>query len=141
MISDSTCPCIPSIALVITANFLSHFLDLVSLVFAGALLGCAAGLVADEAIQGASRVILPLTAGGFIYVALVGVVPTLVHDDDEDEEEADVDSSDSSAKTAGAGAACKSKSKDKRVLVWQFVFEAVAMMAGVGLMVVITWFE
>jgi len=42
------------------------------------LLGVFAGLLAADTFTAASTVILPLTAGGFIYVALVSVLPDLL---------------------------------------------------------------
>jgi zinc transporter 7 len=44
----------------------------------GALLGVFAGLAAADTFTAASTVILPLTAGGFIYVGLVSVLPDLL---------------------------------------------------------------
>ena len=43
----------------------------------GALIGTVVGLLADEA-QGSTQWVLPLTAGGFIYIALVSVFPSLL---------------------------------------------------------------
>lgn len=47
----------------------------------GALLGCFVSLLAegsDEAVSGFSSWILPFTAGGFIYIATVSIIPELL---------------------------------------------------------------
>lgn len=47
----------------------------------GALLGTFVGLVAESAGSGTATLwILPFTAGGFIYIALVSVLPELLED-------------------------------------------------------------
>ena len=50
----------------------------------GAFLGCVAGLMLGGEAQGAvpTHVILSFTAGGFIYISLVNIVPGLVESND-----------------------------------------------------------
>jgi len=44
----------------------------------GALTGCLVSLVLGGAVDAASKLILPFTAGGFIYIATVSVIPELL---------------------------------------------------------------
>lgn len=44
----------------------------------GALTGCAMSLMADGIGEAATAWILPFTAGGFIYIATVSVIPELL---------------------------------------------------------------
>merc|ERR1719228_526862 len=44
----------------------------------GALTGCVFSLVLGGAVDAASKLILPFTAGGFIYIATVSVIPELL---------------------------------------------------------------
>ena len=73
----------------------------------GAITGCAVSLILGGATDAASKVALPFTAGGFIYIATVHVIPELLE-----------------------GASFK-----------QSVLEIMAMLAGVGMMVIIAQYE
>ena len=74
----------------------------------GALTGCVASLLAQgDSLSGSSSFILPFTAGGFIYIATVSVIPELLE-----------------------GSSLK-----------QTVMEVVAMLLGVGMMVIIAQYE
>ena len=44
----------------------------------GALTGCLVSLFLGGAVEAASKLILPFTAGGFIYIATVSVIPELL---------------------------------------------------------------
>merc|ERR1719153_1450929 len=44
----------------------------------GALTGCVVSLVLGGAVDAASKLILPFTVGGFIYIATVSVIPELL---------------------------------------------------------------
>jgi len=44
----------------------------------GALTGCLVSLVLGGAVEGAASITLPFTAGGFIYIATVSVIPELL---------------------------------------------------------------
>lgn len=44
----------------------------------GALMGTGCGLLAESFFASASQIILPFTAGGFIYIATVSVLPELL---------------------------------------------------------------
>ena len=46
----------------------------------GALIGTAAGLLAEGVAMSSTNWILPFTAGGFIYIATVSVIPELLED-------------------------------------------------------------
>ena len=46
----------------------------------GALAGCACGLLAEGIGSSATVWVLPFTAGGFIYIATVSVIPELLED-------------------------------------------------------------
>jgi len=46
----------------------------------GALLGTVCSLLAEGIGNAATAWILPFTAGGFIYIATVSVIPELLHD-------------------------------------------------------------
>jgi len=46
----------------------------------GALLGTVCSLLAEGIGNAATTWILPFTAGGFIYIATVSVIPELLHD-------------------------------------------------------------
>lgn len=73
-------------------------------------LGTALSLLAQNATEFAATTwILPFTAGGFIYIALVSVIPELL-----DEEKPSI---------------------------WQTFLQITAMLAGVGMMVLIAEFE
>ena len=48
----------------------------------GALAGTICGLLAENIGNAASSGILPFTAGGFIYIATVSVIPELLEDSD-----------------------------------------------------------
>lgn len=73
-----------------------------------ALAGCLVALFAHGAGQAAAAgIILPFTAGGFIYIATVSVIPELLE-----------------------GTSFK-----------QSVYEITALLAGVGMMVIISWYE
>jgi len=73
-----------------------------------AVAGCLVALLAQEAGQAAAAgIILPFTAGGFIYIATVSVIPELLQ-----------------------GTSLK-----------QSVYEILALLAGVGMMVIISWYE
>merc|ERR1712029_395693 len=73
----------------------------------GAVTGCAVSLILGGATEAASQLTLPFTAGGFIYIATVHVIPELLE-----------------------GASFK-----------QSVFEILAMLVGVFMMVVIAQYE
>ena len=45
----------------------------------GAMIGCMLGLSMEFIGQGAINIILPFTAGGFIYIACVSVLPELLN--------------------------------------------------------------
>jgi len=76
----------------------------------GALTGCVASLLAQgDSLSGSSSFILPFTAGGFIYIATVSVIPDIL---------------------AGAHHTLK-----------QSVMEIIALLAGVGMMVIIAQYE
>jgi len=73
-----------------------------------AVAGCLVALLAQSAGQAAAAgIILPFTAGGFIYIATVSVIPELLQ-----------------------GTSLK-----------QSVYEILALLAGVGMMVIISWYE
>jgi len=73
-----------------------------------AVAGCLVALFAQSAGQAAAAgIILPFTAGGFIYIATVSVIPELLE-----------------------GTSLK-----------QSVLEIIALLAGVGMMVIISWYE
>merc|ERR1711935_391164 len=73
-----------------------------------AVAGCLVALFAQSAGQAAAAgIILPFTAGGFIYIATVSVIPELLQ-----------------------GTSLK-----------QSVYEILALLAGVGMMVIISWYE
>jgi zinc transporter 7 len=73
-----------------------------------AVAGCLVALFAQSAGQAAAAgIILPFTAGGFIYIATVSVIPELLE-----------------------GTSLK-----------QSVYEILALLAGVGMMVIISWYE
>merc|ERR1712241_887077 len=44
----------------------------------GALTGCLVSLILGGAVEGAASITLPFTAGGFIYIATVSVIPELL---------------------------------------------------------------
>jgi len=44
----------------------------------GALTGCLVSLILGGAVEAASKLVLPFTAGGFIYIATVSVIPELL---------------------------------------------------------------
>lgn len=46
----------------------------------GALAGCICGLLAEGLGTAASSWILPFTAGGFVYIATVSVIPELLEE-------------------------------------------------------------
>lgn len=46
----------------------------------GAMAGCILGLLAENIGEAAISWILPFTAGGFIYIATVAVIPELLED-------------------------------------------------------------
>lgn len=46
----------------------------------GALAGCVMGLLAENIGEAATAWILPFTAGGFIYIATVSVIPELLEE-------------------------------------------------------------
>merc|ERR1712048_12865 len=73
----------------------------------GAVTGCALSLLLGGATDAASKVALPFTAGGFIYIATGHVIPELLE-----------------------GASFK-----------QSVLEIMAMLVGVGMMIVIAQYE
>merc|ERR1712012_910684 len=73
----------------------------------GAVTGCAASLILGGPTEAAASLALPFTAGGFIYIATVHVIPELLE-----------------------GASFK-----------QSVLEVRAMLAGVGMMVIIAQYE
>lgn len=73
----------------------------------GALSGCVLSLFLGGAVEWASKLTLPFTAGGFIYIATVSVIPELLE-----------------------GATFK-----------QSVMEVIALLVGVLMMVIITWYE
>ena len=74
----------------------------------GALLGTMFGLLAEATgSTTATEWILPFTAGGFIYIALVSVLPELLEESS----------------------------------VWQTVKEVVALLVGIGMMILIGFFE
>jgi len=73
----------------------------------GAITGCAVSLILGGATDAASKVALPFTAGGFIYIATVHVIPELLE-----------------------GASFK-----------QSVLEIMAMLVGVGMMIIIAQYE
>ena len=82
------------------------FLQLLTAV--AAMVGCIVALVAKEAGDAvASGFILPFTAGGFIYIATVSVIPELLE-----------------------GSSFK-----------QSIYEIIALLVGVYMMVIITWYE
>jgi len=79
-----------------------------SLTALAALAGCLVALFAHGAGQAAAAgIILPFTAGGFIYIATVSVIPELL----------------------------------EGTSLMQSIYEIVALLAGVGMMVIISWFE
>jgi len=73
----------------------------------GAVTGCAVSLILGGATEAAASLTLPFTAGGFIYIATVHVIPELLE-----------------------GASFK-----------QSVMEVMAMLAGVGMMIIIAQYE
>lgn len=73
----------------------------------GAVTGCALSLLLGGATEAAASLTLPFTAGGFIYIATVSVIPELLE-----------------------GSSLK-----------QTVMEVVAMLLGVGMMVIIAQYE
>jgi len=73
----------------------------------GAITGCAVSLILGGATDAASKIALPFTAGGFIYIATVHVIPELLE-----------------------GASFK-----------QSVLEIMAMLVGVGMMIIIAQYE
>ena len=74
----------------------------------GALSGTVISLLFESAVSGiANSFILPFTAGGFIYIATVSIIPEL-------------------KESTGF---------------WQSVKEIIALIAGVGMMVVIVYIE
>merc|ERR1712024_414559 len=73
----------------------------------GAVTGCALSLLLGGATEAAASLTLPFTAGGFIYIATVSVIPELLE-----------------------GSSLK-----------QTVMEVVAMLLGVGIMVIIAQYE
>ncbi|KAG7170497.1 Zinc transporter zipt-7.2-like [Homarus americanus] len=73
----------------------------------GALTGTVISLLADGADESATAWILPFTAGGFIYIATVSVIPELL----------------------------------ENTRFWQSVFEVVALLSGVALMMAIAHLE
>ena len=75
----------------------------------GALTGCVASLLAQGGdVTGSSAFILPFTAGGFIYIATVSVIPDIL---------------------------------DGATSFKQSVMEIAALLAGVGMMVIIAQYE
>jgi zinc transporter 7 len=65
-------------AILVQAGFTTKQAMLAQLVTAlGALLGTAVGLMTGSGIAGQASWVLPFTAGGFIYIATVSVIPTL----------------------------------------------------------------
>ncbi len=80
------------------------------------------GLLSPEFI---TTRLLPLAAGGFIYIALVSVIPDLLAAEDEP--------------TRTGGSKAGRRSTFQRFL--QAAAELVALIMGVGLMVVITMYE
>jgi len=74
----------------------------------GALAGCIVSLLADGATDGAGAFILPFTAGGFIYIATVSVIPELL---------------------------------EGKSTLWQSTKEILALVVGVYMMVIISWYE
>ena len=81
------------------------YLQLVTAV--GAFGGCICGLLAEGLGTAASAWILPFTAGGFIYIATVSVIPELLE-----------------------GSSLK-----------QTLMEVIALLLGVGMMVIIAQYE
>ena len=73
----------------------------------GAFAGCLVALWTEGASETASALILPFTAGGFIYIATVSVIPELL----------------------------------EKTTFWQSFLEIVALIVGVFMMVVISWYE
>ncbi|ROT69753.1 hypothetical protein C7M84_012032 [Penaeus vannamei] len=73
----------------------------------GALTGTCISLLAEGADESAIAWILPFTAGGFIYIATVSVIPELL----------------------------------ENTQFWQSIFEVIALLSGVSLMVVIAQLE
>ena len=69
-------------AILIQSGCSKHRAMMLQLVTAvGALLGTVVGLVAESSGSGMATLwILPFTAGGFIYIALVSVLPELLED-------------------------------------------------------------
>jgi len=73
----------------------------------GAITGCAVSLILGGATEAAASLTLPFTAGGFIYIATVHVIPELLE-----------------------GASLK-----------QSMMEVMAMLAGIGMMIIIAQYE
>jgi len=73
----------------------------------GAITGCAVSLILGGATEAAASLTLPFTAGGFIYIATVHVIPELLE-----------------------GASFK-----------QSMMEVMAMLAGIGMMIIIAQYE
>jgi len=72
----------------------------------GAVLGCVFGLLAGGIVESINW-ILPFTAGGFIYIATVDIIPELLEDND----------------------------------LVQSIKEVVAMLIGIGMMILIALYE
>jgi len=101
----------------------------------GAVMGCVTGLAASHLIEGANQIILPITAGGFIYLAFASIVPSLMETDEDRE-----DSDDDDKVTERSKNHPLSRSQIVNSLLHMFCLVLAASL-GVFLMVVITWFE
>ena len=76
---------------------------------AGAMMGTVISLLAEGGVGAAASVwVLPFTAGGFIYIATVSVIPELLQGETK---------------------------------LWQSVKEIMALLVGVGMMILIAAFE
>jgi zinc transporter 7 len=108
----------------------------------GALCGAVAVLLLDAVpqFQGCERVVIPLTAGGFVYVSLVNILPTLLADLEPPCAAAAgsvVTKADAAATAATAASASSAAPLSARAIVAQTLVECAAMGAGVALMYVI----
>ncbi len=111
----------------------------------GALCGAVAVLLLDAVpqFQGCERVVIPVTAGGFVYVSLVNILPTLLADLEPRPSEQQSPSESKSKSNANvshpvAAASCKAASTvSASAIVAQTLIECAAMGAGVALMYVI----
>ena len=73
----------------------------------GAMMGTICGLLAEGMTTAATSWILPFTAGGFIYIATVSVIPELLQDSS----------------------------------FWQSIKELIGLGVGIGMMVLIAYYE